>query len=130
MYSKNDYRYYLEHRLVESDDYLAHYGVKGMRWKHRKGPSIFGHKTTITTEDPTVYSNNVLVRSAQMAANRAKVAEKEKKKKKKFSLKPKNQKVTVITSPKRKRSKKEAKWNKEMQDYGKEILASQNKKRR
>lgn len=33
MYSKNDYRYYLEHRLAESDDYLAHYGVKGMKWK-------------------------------------------------------------------------------------------------
>ena len=35
MYSKNDYRYYLEHRLAESDDYLAHYGVKGMKWKKR-----------------------------------------------------------------------------------------------
>ena len=33
MYSKNDYRYYLEHRLAESDDFLAHYGVKGMKWK-------------------------------------------------------------------------------------------------
>lgn len=40
MYSKNDYRYYLEHRLEESDDYLAHYGVKGMKWKkHKRGPS-------------------------------------------------------------------------------------------
>ena len=36
MYSKNDYRYYLEDQLMESDDYLAHYGVKGMKWKHRK----------------------------------------------------------------------------------------------
>lgn len=35
MYSKNDYRYYLEHRLAESDDYLAHYGIKGMKWKKR-----------------------------------------------------------------------------------------------
>lgn len=25
MYSKNDYRYYLEHRLMMSDDFLAHY---------------------------------------------------------------------------------------------------------
>ena len=33
MYSNNDYRYYLEHQLVESDDFLAHYGVKGMKWK-------------------------------------------------------------------------------------------------
>ena len=36
MYSKNDYRNYLEHRLMESDDFLAHYGVKGMKWKKRK----------------------------------------------------------------------------------------------
>jgi len=35
MYSNNDYRYYLEHRLAESDDFLAHYGVKGMKWKKR-----------------------------------------------------------------------------------------------
>ena len=33
MYSKNDYRYYLEDQLMHSDDYLAHYGVKGMKWK-------------------------------------------------------------------------------------------------
>lgn len=32
MYSKNDYRYYLEHQLLVSDDYLAHYGVLGMKW--------------------------------------------------------------------------------------------------
>ena len=37
MYSKNDYRYYLEHRMAE-ENYLAHYGVKGMKWhKHIKG---------------------------------------------------------------------------------------------
>lgn len=36
MYSKNDYRYYLEHRLMESDDFLAHYGVKGMKWKDHR----------------------------------------------------------------------------------------------
>lgn len=34
MYSNNDYRYYLEHQLMESDDFLAHYGVKGMKWKN------------------------------------------------------------------------------------------------
>ena len=36
MYSKNDYRYYLENQLTHSDDFLAHYGVRGMKWKHRK----------------------------------------------------------------------------------------------
>ena len=43
MYSKNDYRYYLEHRLSNSDDYLAHYGVKGMKWNK--------HKTIKTIQD-------------------------------------------------------------------------------
>lgn len=38
MYSKNDYRYYLEHRMAE-ENYLAHYGVPGMKWKHRKNSS-------------------------------------------------------------------------------------------
>lgn len=36
MYSDNDYRYYLEHQLMESGDFLAHYGVKGMKWKDHK----------------------------------------------------------------------------------------------
>ena len=37
MYSRNDYRYYLEHRASQSDDFLMHYGVKGMKWgKHAK----------------------------------------------------------------------------------------------
>ena len=39
MYSKNDYRYYLEHRLAQSDDFLAHYGIKGMKWNKKKGSS-------------------------------------------------------------------------------------------
>lgn len=32
MYSRNDYRYYLERQLYTSNDYLAHYGVMGMKW--------------------------------------------------------------------------------------------------
>lgn len=41
MYSKNDYRYYLEARLTHSDNYLAHYGVKGMKWKkHQRSKPI------------------------------------------------------------------------------------------
>ena len=44
MYSKNDYRYYLEHRLAQSDDFLAHYGVEGMKWKNRKRkPDLYGN---------------------------------------------------------------------------------------
>ena len=188
MYSKNDYRYYLEHRLEESDDYLAHYGVKGMKWrKHKTGvkdwlKKQFSLNTPIAqntkvvdnvqsknkkmqstgrdvnnilvgsirrqnkplnrvkraisdrrkagrskvSSEPTVNSNNPIVRSAQKAASRTAYE----KKKKRSGLKPKNQKVTVITDSKRKRSKKEAKWNNEMQSYGKEYLASQSKKKR
>lgn len=37
MYSKNDYRYYLDNQLAHSDDFLAHYGIKGMKWKKHKG---------------------------------------------------------------------------------------------
>ena len=40
MYSKNDYRYYLENQLMHSDDFLAHYGVKGMKWRKKKGSDI------------------------------------------------------------------------------------------
>ena len=36
MYSRNDYRYYLENRLIHSNDFLAHYGVKGMKWHKKK----------------------------------------------------------------------------------------------
>jgi hypothetical protein len=48
------------------------------------------------------------------------------------SQKPKKRKKkqTIETLNTHKRSKKEAKWNKEMQSYGKEYLASQSKKKR
>lgn len=46
MYSKNDYRYYLENQLTYSDDFLAHYGVKGMKWKQHK-----------KTQDSMVYNS-------------------------------------------------------------------------
>ena len=36
MYSQNDYRYYLEYRLMTSGNFLAHHGVKGMHWGVRK----------------------------------------------------------------------------------------------
>lgn len=50
MYSQNDYRYYLEHRLSESDDFLAHYGVKNMKWGKRKTR----FKNPFAPKNPTV----------------------------------------------------------------------------
>jgi len=46
MYSRNDYRYYLEHRCAESDDFLMHYGVKGMKWKDHKYAGVTGWAST------------------------------------------------------------------------------------
>lgn len=126
MYGKNDYRLYLEHRLAESNDYLAHYGVKGMKWKHRKGGNTI-HIPIITDLDAPA-RRAVQEYKVQQEVQRAE--DKKLKNRIKKKLKPKNQKVTVITDSKRKRSKKEAKWNKEMQSYGKEYLASQSKKKR
>lgn len=57
MYSKNDYRYYLEHQLLTSDDYLAHYGIKGMKWKRHK----VGFKeldTVINRDQEAFYARN------------------------------------------------------------------------
>lgn len=42
MYSKNDYRYYIERQCMESDDFLMHYGVKGMKWKKHKYAGVSG----------------------------------------------------------------------------------------
>ena len=47
MYSDNDYRYYLEHRLQESDDILMHYGVKGMKWRHHKNVNTGAYRDLI-----------------------------------------------------------------------------------
>ena len=58
MYSKNDYRYYLENQLMHSDDFLAHYGVKGMKWKkHLKRAAIPKDLTFERRTDP--FNNNV-----------------------------------------------------------------------
>ena len=103
MYSKNDYRYYLEHRMAE-ENYLAHYGIRGMKWRKRKASvEITDLKNERTGE---VYKSS-------------------KKPSKKKLFVPKNQKVEIVTNKKKKRSKREAKWNRQMQQYGREILSEQ-----
>ena len=151
MYSKNDYRYYLEHRMAE-DNYLAHYGVKGMKWKHHKKKLSTNElresehaqvdawnarvRETKGKMDPVeaIGRTSALYTTAKMREEsypQAKVKKViNKVKKSKNPLAPKNQKVEIITDKKKKRTKREAKWNKEMQNYGKEILAEQNKKKR
>ena len=61
MYSNNDFRYYKE------GEYLAHYGVKGMKWKkHLKkrflnavdeGDTLNGYRSKKTKRRATAYKN-------------------------------------------------------------------------
>ena len=53
MYSKNDYRNYLEHRLAESDDFLMHWGVKGMKWRHHIRKAVEPYSSLVGS---TVYN--------------------------------------------------------------------------
>lgn len=126
MYGKNDYRYYLEHRLAESDDYLAHYGVKGMKWKHRKSGNTI-HIPIITDLDAPARraAQDYKVQQEVKKAEDRKLKNRIKKK-----IKPKNQKVTIITDSKRKRSKKEAAWNNEMKGYAKQVMSEGSHKRK
>lgn len=145
MYSKNDYRYYLEHQLEKSDDYLAHYGVKGMKWKKHKngGRDILRKLSGADDFERSMYLASGkehaegITYNAQRAAEKTNSAMLKSIKKQnspmhrlKEGLKPKNQKVEVITSPKHKRSKKEAAWNNEMKGYAKQIMSEGSHKRK
>lgn len=54
MYSRNDYRYYLQRQLMASDDYLAHYGVLGMRWGVRNDNRISKLSSKHTKNDTKI----------------------------------------------------------------------------
>lgn len=73
MYSKNDYRYYLEHRLLVSDDYLAHYGVMGMKWgvRHDKQRASLVSKRDANITKIADYQNKLNTVGAQKRAARA-----------------------------------------------------------
>ena len=73
MYSKNDYRYYLENQLAHSDDFLAHYGVKGMKWRKRKGPdqtSVDVNKILNLGLHPLKYGKDGMLRTASKTGKR------------------------------------------------------------
>ena len=73
MYSKNDYRYYLENQLAHSDDFLAHYGVKGMKWRKRKGSdqtSIDVNKILNLGVHPLKYGKDGMLRTASKKGKR------------------------------------------------------------
>lgn len=73
MYSKNDYRYYLENQLAHSDDFLAHYGVKGMKWRKRKGSdqtSVDVNKILNLGLHPLKYGKDGMLRTASKTGKR------------------------------------------------------------
>lgn len=86
MYSKNDYRYYLQARLAHSDDFLAHYGVLGMKWGVRNDNRIASYRekqssnqqkiNEYTAKLNTVGAKN---RAAKAAKYQAKLSKLEKK---------------------------------------------------
>lgn len=170
MYSRNDYRYYLENRLMHSDDFLAHYGVKGMKWKHHK-LGVKELNTVIMRDQEAFYTPNGvdarralrqgkkaqkaydktllgkadkktnglatapyrILRNKSRAKAEAKAREKrrnsnviitERKNQKTGEKTTRNPKVEIVTSKdyKKKRSKRESKWNRKMQNYGREAL--------
>lgn len=73
MYSKNDYRYYLEHRLLVSDDYLAHYGVMGMKWgvRHDERRAALVSKRDANNAKIAKYQNKLNTVGAQKRAAKA-----------------------------------------------------------
>lgn len=73
MYSRNDYRYYLERQLLVSDDYLAHYGVMGMKWgvRHDERRAALVSKRNANTAKISKYQNKLNTVGAQKRAAKA-----------------------------------------------------------
>jgi len=97
MYSKNDYRYYLENQLVHSNDFLVHYGVKGMKWKqHKAAPAL----------NNAVFNNPEAVKTVLAEQDRGKARTYQEKTR---ELRPANSKpvTTKQSTPKKKKSIRE-----------------------
>ena len=102
MYSNNDYRYYLENQLYHSDDFLAHYGVKGMKWKQRLAGVNEVKRSAIGARDGKLVTDHV-ARNAKNVADSIPTPKERKKRnrkiykiRKKYGLyreKPKGEKV-------------------------------------
>lgn len=73
MYSRNDYRYYLERQLLVSDDYLAHYGVMGMKWgvRHDERRAALVSKRESNDAKIAKYQNKLSTVGAQKRAAKA-----------------------------------------------------------
>lgn len=73
MYSRNDYRYYLERQLLVSDDYLAHYGVMGMKWgvRHDERRANLVSRRESNDAKIAVYQNKLNTVGAQKRAAKA-----------------------------------------------------------
>lgn len=73
MYSRNDYRYYLERQLLVSDDYLAHYGVMGMKWgvRHDERRAALVSKRESNDAKIAKYQNKLSTVGAKKRAARA-----------------------------------------------------------
>lgn len=60
MYSKNDFRNY---KKKKQDDYLAHYGVKGMKWKQHKA-SIENHEDAASSFRADTLQKSMMAKKA------------------------------------------------------------------
>ena len=124
MYSKNDYRYYLETRLIHSDDFLAHYGVKGMKWHKRTGDQL--KKAGEFLKDTFIDSPEQEWREDRIKKNQKKKEKVDKKLKKrqdkinkKIEKLQKDKKVKQLTSESKKRAKKIKNYKNKTSTYDK-----------
>lgn len=112
MYSKNDYRYYLENQLMHSDDFLAHYGVKGMKWKKRKKKYEYIDMNDVSLNDPRVSTPHQIENSIRAVRTIAEVADNNVKYQQQEDKKIKNRLKKKLSGNRKKRNVKSSVFNK------------------